>query len=460
MQIFKTKIEKTKDMLKQSTARQVRHVHGSLYDHLCRVSDILITWGCDEDTVLAGLCHSVYSTEYFKTEMIDINSDKVKNIIGEKADKIVREFKIMNRWSMSETSSPLIHIALANDLDHVDQRSLYVKGDFIHEFNKYANVYKSLKDKAKAELFKIISEAELNNLSRSVTTTTTDILFTGHAGVCIRNDKLSIAIDPWLYASTRAIPMIEGLHPDQHTVDYMLPESRNVPSDIAPDIVCISHFHTHHSPLKEIIEFLKIKPIKIICPTMNDEALSQIKKKIGDYMYSRITFKFLDKDIIINEKVNGEEIEIRTFIHHAESGSQPHFMYYIKLGDKSLFHTVDSTANKSASQIDFDPQWDRLKGFDIDYLFVGGVGHAIRFVLNGVRHIRDCASLTPVQAAYLAVRLGARHAGLIGMYNHSVWDDRAEMGLATGEAEMRFHWALSWLAPGIKVLYLRPGDIL
>ncbi len=458
MQIFKTKIEKVKDLLEKSGAKNIKHAHGSLYDHLCRVSDMLVYWDCEEDTALAGLCHSVYNTTYFKGDLIDLKSDKVKNIIGEIADNLVRDFATLNRLEMSDVSPHLIHIALANDLDHVDHRSLYIKGEFIHEFSKYANCYKSLNYKAKVELFKIISKVELNTLSRQAVSTETEILFTGHAGVCIKNYKLSVAIDPWLYASTRAQPIVEGLQPSQYTVDYMLPESRNVPSDIAPDIVCLSHFHTHHSPLKELVEFVKIKPIKIICPTLREDELLQIKKKIGDYMYGRITFKFLDRDTVLNEKVNGEELEIKAFIHRSESMS--HFMYYIKLGDKSLLHVVDSNASKSRDKISFDSEWDRLDGLDIDYLFVGGVGHALRQVINGVRHIRDAATLTPVQAADLAVRLSVKHAGLVGMYNHSVWDDRAEMGLATGEAEMRFHWALSWMAPAIKVLYLRPGDKL
>ena len=233
----------------------------------------------------------------------------------------------------------------------------------------------------------------------------------------------------------------------------MIPESRNSVIDISPDIVLLSHYHTHHSPITEIIEFAKIKPIQIFCPTMNDNELLQVKNKMGDYIYSRITFRFLDKD----ESIISKGLEIRAFLHQAERGTT-HFIYYLRLGDKSLLHVVDANVNYGTASSEFSNWWSRLYVLEVDYLFVGAAGHISRAMINGERYLREHTSLTPIQAAKLAVRLGVRYTGIIGIYNHSVWDDRAEMGLSSGEAESQFYWALSWLAPAIKVLYLRPGD--
>ena len=454
MKIFKSKLEKVKEYLGEIGAKDMRHVNGSLYDHLCRVSNMLELWDCEEDIVLAGLCHSVYNTEYFKGNLIDINSNDIRDMIGEKADDIVREWRVMDRENINiqaKDVAALSHILLANDIDHLS--TYYISGAMHSGYKRYRHVHKLLNNKARIELYKIINAHDLDELSLPTLQVETSILFTGHSGVSIMNDKLCIAIDPWLYASTRAKPIIEGLEPNQYTVDYMLPESRNSARDISPDIILLSHFHTHHAPLTEIIDFAKIKPIKVFCPTMDNGKLSQIKNKVGDYIYNRITFKFMDKDEIIKDK----DVEIRSFAHHTEI-NMTHFMYYVKLGDKSLFHSVDSNANEDSNRTDFSKSWDKIIELNVDYLFIGAAAHNTRGCIDGVRVIREHASVTPVQAAKLASNMGVRYAGVIGMHNQSVWDQRAEYGLSTIEAESQFYWALSWLAPAIKVLLLRPGD--
>ena len=470
MNFFKSKIEKIKEYLIEIGARDLQHANGSLYDHLYRVSKMLESWDCEEDVVLAGLCHSVYNTEYFKGNLVDINSNKIREIIGDKADDMVRKWRVMDRENIkpnTEISVNLAHVLLANDIDHLS--TYYISGAMHSTYRRYRYIHNLLNNKAKIELYKIINADDFDlmvkkdneisdkNILENVEAGRSEIIFTGHSGVAIKNDKLCIAIDPWLYASTRTKPVIEGLEPSQYTVDYMLPESRNSAKDISPDIVLLSHFHTHHAPLTEIIDFAKIKPIKIFCPTMDENKLSQIRKKVGDYIYNRITFKFMNKDENINEIINGQKVEIKSFMHQAEINII-HFMYYIKLGDKSLFHTVDSNVNEDINRTDFSESWDRMKGLDIDYLFIGAAGHTIRSSNNGVRRLIEHASITPVQAAKLASNMGVCYAGVIGMHNQSVWDQRAEYGLSTAEAESQFYWALSWLAPAIKVLHLRPGD--
>ena len=454
MKIFKTKIEKVKEYLIEIGAKDSKHVRGTLYAHLCRVSDILIRWDCDEDTVLAGLCHSVYNTEYFKGNLVNINSNKIREIIGDKADDIVREWRVMDRENINMQSKDVIamsHILLANEIDHLSID--FISGAMHSAYRRYRYIHKLLNNKAKRELYKIINAHDLDDLSLPAPQVETSILFTGHSGVTIKNDKLCVAIDPWLFPSTKNKPIIDGLHPSQCTIDYMIPESRNSVIDISPDIVLLSHYHTHHSPITEIIEFAKIKPIQIFCPTMNDNELLQVKNKMGDYIYSRITFRFLDKD----ESIISKGLEIRAFLHQAERGTT-HFIYYLRLGDKSLLHVVDANVNYGTASSEFSNWWSRLYVLEVDYLFVGAAGHISRAMINGERYLREHTSLTPIQAAKLAVRLGVRYTGIIGIYNHSVWDDRAEMGLSSGEAESQFYWALSWLAPAIKVLYLRPGD--
>jgi hypothetical protein len=52
-----------------------------------------MSWECDKDIVLAGLCHSIYGTDSYHTVTIDHSMrDEVRELIGERAEALAWEF--------------------------------------------------------------------------------------------------------------------------------------------------------------------------------------------------------------------------------------------------------------------------------------------------------------------------------------------------------------------------------
>ncbi len=469
MQFFQSHIDKTQDWLKELGTESIPHTRGlSLYHHLVRVKSILKWWGCDEEVQLAGLCHSLYSTAYFKKHVLDIaHRDLLKGRIGMRAERLVYLFARVNRERFSydkmrnermcvaynsheslecreDEFGALAHLLLANEIDHIQtvgvgmQRSL---------FKKYLSLRPLLCERARGELDKLVQEP-------NGSTTGTFIRFIAHSGVQLADGKECVVIDPWLFDSKRDQPTIESLDPTQRTIDYLLPEPTITARELAPDMVCLSHFHTHHSPLREIVEFAKMKPITIVCPTLDAEKQALIKQKVGDHIFGRMSFVCIEED---QEVVLGN-IRVRAMMH--KQGDLPHLMFHAQLHERSLVHVVDAAANKTDYRsLAFSDEWERLYNLRPDVLFVGAAGHINRNIINGVRVIQEAATLTPAQAALLAVRVMPQHAAIIGIYNHSVWDDRYEMAFGVEEAESQFYWCLSYLAPSIGVRKLLPGDV-
>lgn len=467
MNIFKSKIEKTIDLIIELGGKNIKHTKGaSLFEHLKRVQQILDFWGLDETTQVAGLCHSLYSTEYFKENLLDIkNRNTLKSKIGEDAERIAYYFSILNRENIMYLNNKyeieniytkekleiskydgdvLIHVMLANEIDHLSTMNI---GRNLYFYKKYKCLRECFCNSAKDELDKIINFIEVEK-------TETKVRFIAHAGVSVFDKNNSLVVDPWLYDShIFGNPIIQSLDPSQKTIDYLIPEAKTSSLELSADVICLSHFHTHHSPLQEIIDFVKIKPITVICPVLTEDKLILIQEKMGDYMYGRINFIFLENDIELEVK----NFKIKAFKHRDD---MPHFMYHITLNEVSIMHIVDAGANKDVKRKDFDESWNRLHNLSPDYLFVGCISHISKYIKNGQRSLEEIASLSPVQAANLAVRIKAKNVIPIGMYNHSVWDDRAEMGLSVGDVESQFYWAISYLAPAIKFKKCYPGDFL
>jgi (p)ppGpp synthase/HD superfamily hydrolase len=69
------------------------HGSRSLLDHLLGTAELLMEWECSNDVVYAGLCHSIYGTDSYHTVTIDPSKrDKVRELIGEKAETLAWEF--------------------------------------------------------------------------------------------------------------------------------------------------------------------------------------------------------------------------------------------------------------------------------------------------------------------------------------------------------------------------------
>ena len=95
------------------------HSNRSLLDHLLGTAELLMSWKCDTDIVLAGLCHSIYGTDSYHTVTVDHSKrDEVRSLIGERAETLAWEFgnrknpRIASFISNNETD--LIVIECAN----------------------------------------------------------------------------------------------------------------------------------------------------------------------------------------------------------------------------------------------------------------------------------------------------------------------------------------------------------
>jgi len=101
----------------------VNHNDKFLFDHLYGTYQILKQWNKPDYVCMAGLFHSVYETEYFSFKT-PYTRDKVKNMVGEKSEKLIYEFcnikprinvliSRSKKWSDNEYAD-LIDIELAN----------------------------------------------------------------------------------------------------------------------------------------------------------------------------------------------------------------------------------------------------------------------------------------------------------------------------------------------------------
>jgi hypothetical protein len=69
------------------------HTNEGLVGHLIGTFDILKSWGCSEDLCIAGLCHSIYGTESYRRNPIELSErDNIKSIIGTEAEMMVYFF--------------------------------------------------------------------------------------------------------------------------------------------------------------------------------------------------------------------------------------------------------------------------------------------------------------------------------------------------------------------------------
>jgi hypothetical protein len=91
--------------------QNIPHNGKSFFQHLVGVYDKLRYWQCNEDICFAGLFHSIYGNEIFKT-VIEKDRNTIKDLIGNKAENLVYLFN-QNRYQNKQ----LKIISLANELD-------------------------------------------------------------------------------------------------------------------------------------------------------------------------------------------------------------------------------------------------------------------------------------------------------------------------------------------------------
>lgn len=76
--------------LKSRSAERIEHVKGTLLTHLEGTCALLLSWGSSVDLCLAGLCHTVYGTDGFPLQFLDISRrSELRRLIGPKAEEFV-----------------------------------------------------------------------------------------------------------------------------------------------------------------------------------------------------------------------------------------------------------------------------------------------------------------------------------------------------------------------------------
>lgn len=452
-----------KTYLANKGATNIRHIRGSLLDHLTRVEETLKKWDAPEHVQLAGLFHSVFGTDHFKKELLEeADMEQVRLLIGEKAAHLVSLFSGIERFSFSskripgsysvfnkdtktvipltkEETSELLHILLANAIDHLSD-TMYE--DSMVEINHYVPF---------TELFSPKAQEALEKLNRGTHPTeefSPGLRFIGHAGVWLKTEEGSLAVDPWLYSSTFEQPVLRGLQPHQRTIDFLIPRPVFKGVDIAADIVLLSHFHTHHAPLESIRKFARLKPIRVICPALSESDHAWLRTSLGD-LYEKVTFEASDEA----REHSFPNLSVRVFTH-----PQPHHLgFEVKTPTQHFVHVTDACANTDRNMLSLHPMWNVVRDLKPDMLFISAANHLSRWGAGSERTVGEHSTLSATQAAKITAMMGAKRVGLIGMDNFSIWDSAVEYAHTAEAIENEFQWVIDYLAPNVEFIPLRPG---
>jgi hypothetical protein len=96
---------KLKDYLLNHSVASAEHSGATLWDHLVGVHRILQVVGSQDYVCNAGLFHSVYATQYFKTTSVDKSKrSEVQALIGTQAESLVWAFCSLPRHVLLEFS--------------------------------------------------------------------------------------------------------------------------------------------------------------------------------------------------------------------------------------------------------------------------------------------------------------------------------------------------------------------
>lgn len=82
--------ERVRVWLRRRGAEGIAHPGGTLYAHLCRVSERLAALGCAGETRAAGLTHAVYGTDGFDVTLLNLADRPVlRELVGAEAEELV-----------------------------------------------------------------------------------------------------------------------------------------------------------------------------------------------------------------------------------------------------------------------------------------------------------------------------------------------------------------------------------
>lgn len=449
--------------------QNISHAHDrSLFKHLTNVANQLKDWSLDQDTVTAGLFHSVYSTEFFPIEVWNrLDRSKLQDLIGEKAEKLVYLFcsakretlrftngqwQFQCRWSQqtnflsTHEAYSFFHILVANQLDHISGYAFFTQR---HSLKIFKSVLHVLNPKAQESLKKIWAKDRDSKKARPADCKIA-VRFIAHAGIEVSAKNTSLLIDPWLFSSDFQNPVLKGFVPKNQTIDFAFPEPLDGLEDFSPDIILLSHFHTHHAPSREIRRWIERQEKIIIgCPEIPENFFSSLKKDLGSLM-NKVDFQFFKS----GDQRQLLDCQVTAFDHPQKN----HLAWRVESSGSSILHIADSSLNKNRLLRQIDPLWYKMKNLSPDILFISCANQSKRAFEGLDPFIIEHSTLSPAQAAELTKFINPKVAVPIGFYNFSIWKNRVEYGFHAGEIEQQFHWALSFLSPEISCFNLKPSN--
>ena len=279
------------------------------------------------------------------------------------------------------------------------------------------------------------------------------VRFIAHAGLYIEEAGFSLLIDPWFLDSTIEYPILESVGGGFKTIDFQIPKTPEQVEQYAPDAFLISHFHAHHSPVRDIRmlsenSLAKGKSIALYYPAGTEEAEANVRAKV--------------QGAVVKHPVNpGFSTKIVPFTIEAKTHTVPfHTAWLVTSSTGSVLHIADAWVNKDRMLRKLDPLWLELRNISPSFLFLSAGGHVERSEQNGERLLFEAGILSPTEAAQITQVIAPRAAGIIGVYNHSIWKNRHEYFQAAPFAEDEFLWATAWLTPNLPIIRLRPGMTL
>jgi hypothetical protein len=117
---WKTSDDKLLQFLQTTLPEALLHTGATAFDdHLTGVQLILRHWRASEDVCRAGLFHSIYGTEGYQGFKLPLfNRPIIRELIGEKAEKLVWMFCMVDRLSVDDT------LFLADDMEEQEARAI------------------------------------------------------------------------------------------------------------------------------------------------------------------------------------------------------------------------------------------------------------------------------------------------------------------------------------------------
>ena len=101
------------DLLEELNTDSNPHSGGALIDHLRGSYEFLKSWGNPEHVCLAGLFHSIYGTQSYKTQSASFEDREViRRVIGKEAEQLAFLFCVTKRRTFFEKlgePSPTLH---------------------------------------------------------------------------------------------------------------------------------------------------------------------------------------------------------------------------------------------------------------------------------------------------------------------------------------------------------------